>query len=459
MALLERTKLERSEKRAVERALMQMQTLVDGLPWSKESHHARTNLFFSCKPLPFWSLEYELVKILISVGSIKTALDYSLKLHLWEEVIHCYHLLELRHKAVEVIKEQMVKDGESPLLYCMLGDATDDPKNYEKAIELSNGKSVRAYRSLGGYYYERKDYEKTVEYLGKSLELNTFQLKTMLRHGYSALQLEKWDVAAQSYRNYCVHCSDNFEAWNNLANAYIKKGQKPRAWKVLQEAVKCDYDNWKVWDNILVVSTDCAHFEEVIRAYHRILDLKDGKHIDCDVLSILVKAINENLPDNYERPSKSFKKAALVLFGRITAENNGEPRVWELYSQLVTAAETEEALNEEELFKAAQFMSKATATFMQKDKNWHKSSEKIIEGLRLAINYMSSCICTAKRTSNKTQSIQQMASAKMTVKSMISKIKQNQDEESMKPEVKEIFDETIQGLETLVSKIEELKQG
>ena len=64
------------------------------------------------------------------------------------------------------------------------------------------------YRSLGGYYYERKDYEKTVEYLGKSLELNTFQLKTMLRHGYSAMQLEKWDVAAQSYRDYCVHQTD-----------------------------------------------------------------------------------------------------------------------------------------------------------------------------------------------------------------------------------------------------------
>ena len=38
----------------------------------------------------------------------------------------------------------------------------------------------------------------------------------------------------------------NFEVWNNLSNAYIKMGQKARAWKVLQEAVKCDYDNWKV---------------------------------------------------------------------------------------------------------------------------------------------------------------------------------------------------------------------
>ena len=118
--------------------------------------------------------------------------------------------------------------------------------------------------------------------------------------------------------------------------------------------------------------------------------MKNGKHIDCEVLSILVKAIDENLLDNYERPCKSFKKAALALFGRITAENNGESRVWQLYSQLVTAAETEVDLNEEELFKAAQLMQKATATFMQSEKNWHKSSAKITEGLKLAVNYMTS---------------------------------------------------------------------
>ena len=118
--------------------------------------------------------------------------------------------------------------------------------------------------------------------------------------------------------------------------------------------------------------------------------MKNGKHIDCEVLSILVKAIDENLLDNYERPCKSFKKTALALFGRLTAENNGESRVWQLYSQLVTAAETEVDLNEEELFKAAQFMQKATATFMQSEKNWHKSSAKIIEGLKLAVNYMTS---------------------------------------------------------------------
>ncbi len=60
-----------------------------------------------------------------------------------------------------------------------------------------------------------------------------------------------------------INFLQNFEAWNNLSNSYIKLGQKARAWKVLQEAVKCDYDNWKIWDNLMVVSTDCAEFEEV----------------------------------------------------------------------------------------------------------------------------------------------------------------------------------------------------
>ena len=130
----------------------------------------------------------------------------------------------------------------------------------------------------------------------------------------------------------CFSSFQNFEAWNNLANAYINQGQKPRAWKVLQEAAKCDYDNWKVWDNIMVVSTDCAHFEEIIRAYHRILDIKNAKHVDADVLKILVHAITNDLKDNYDRSSKIFKKSAKELFGRLTSENSTESILWELYA-------------------------------------------------------------------------------------------------------------------------------
>ena len=52
----------------------------------------------------------------------------------------------------------------------------------------------------------------------------------------------------------------------------------------------------------MVVSTDLAHFSDVIKAYHRILDLKE-RHVDAEVLRILATAIKDDLPDNADQPS------------------------------------------------------------------------------------------------------------------------------------------------------------
>ena len=85
------------------------------------------------------------------------------------------------------------------------------------------------------------------------------------------MEVEDWEAAAKAYRRYCALNSEvskivfiyiyinsyfnkyiivklqSFEAWNNLAKCYAKLGQKSRAWSALQEAVKCQYETWKVW--------------------------------------------------------------------------------------------------------------------------------------------------------------------------------------------------------------------
>merc|ERR1719412_1913575 len=206
----------------------------------------------------------------------------------------------------------------------------------------------------------------------------------------------------------------------------------------------------------MIVSTDCAHFEEVIRAYHRVLDLKNGKHIDLEVLDILVNAIKRNLNDNYGRPCKMFKKSAKELFGRLTAENNFESKLWELYAELMTSQENDENVTENDLFKAGQYMQKATATYMQSNKDWYKSSSSIKNGLELSSKYAETCLNVASITDNKNQSIQQMASAKLTIKSIISKVKQNEMEDSTK-EVHETFQVAEINLNRLIQEIERLK--
>ena len=62
---------------------------------------------------------------------------------------------------------------------------------------------------------------------------------------------------------------------------------RPRAFLTLQEALKCDFENWKIWENYLLVGTDIGEFEEVMRAYHRLLDIRK-KHEDAQVKKLLL---------------------------------------------------------------------------------------------------------------------------------------------------------------------------
>jgi len=57
----------------------------------------------------------------------------------------------------------------------------------------------------------------------------------------------------------------------------------------------------------------------VIRAYHRLIDLKD-KYSDPEVLGILVKAVKNDISDAHGVSARNLRPKLLELCGRITSK-------------------------------------------------------------------------------------------------------------------------------------------
>lgn len=413
-ALLYRSKLESNERRTVERSLTQIQTLVDSINSPMPAAIGRLNMIYASFLPSRWRIEADMAGILVSLGAVQSALDVYIRLKMWEEIVACYNLLRLRHKAAEIIRQEMEKK-ETVKLWCLLGDATDDISCYEKAWKLSNEKSSIAQRHWGLYYFNRKKYADSIPHLEKSLSLNSLQVSLWFRLGYAALEEGQWELCATAYRRYCSLEPESFEAWNNLAKAYIKTGQKARAYRALQEAVKCNYENWKVWDNLMAVSTDCADFEEVIRCYHRILDLSE-KHVDTEVLKILTNAIVKNLSDNEGNPTNRHRKKALELFGRLTSQVFNNSTLWQLYAQLTASIEQQTA---DTRAKTIQYLQKAYRAAVQG--SWEQSMESCKIVVELCSDLADACVVCAQNASS-TEARQMLSSARMSLKSAITKI-------------------------------------
>ncbi|KAK5642026.1 hypothetical protein RI129_008193 [Pyrocoelia pectoralis] len=327
VALLIRCKLESSHKRTIERCLLQCEEVVQCVRREEPQCFNRLTGIFSTHFPPMWKIEEQLAELMLNTGLVKASLDIYLKLQLWEEVIVCYTLLKMRHKATEIIKERL-EANPSVKLWCLLGDATDDINCYETAWELSRHCSSRAQRHWAEHLYYRKQYLNAIPHFEESLRINPLQVPLWLHYGFAALETENWQLAATAYKRYTMLEPGNFQAWNNLAKTYIKLGNKHAAHQALHDAIKCNFDNWKVWDNLMVVSVDVKAFSDVINAYHRILDVK-GKHVDAEVLQALVYHVTTSA----EEPNSLLRRAQELL-GRLTSVCPLEGILWDLYADL-----------------------------------------------------------------------------------------------------------------------------
>ncbi|CAH1955958.1 unnamed protein product [Acanthoscelides obtectus] len=381
VACLQRCKMESDNRRTIERCFSQCEEIINSMKRDSPHFLYRVQDAFATGLVPVWKVEAQYGDILLDIGLVKNALDVFLKIKLWEEVIVCYNLLKMKDKAANVIKEQLeVKP--TVKLWCLLGDATDDVSCYEKAWELSKRRSHRAQRHWGNYFFNKRQYEECIPHFEKSVSINPLQANVWFRLGFAASQVENWQKAATAYRRYTTLEPDGFEAWNNLAQAYIHLGNKRSAHQALLEAIRCNFDNWKVWENLMMVSCDVSHFSDVLRAYHMLLDLKPN-YSNVETLNILVYNVCNDLNDGEGQPSRRFLQKTRELIGRVVLQQPQSGDVWELYASVAPATPNGMHLR-------AQRLQRALKGYSRKQ-GWEKCKKATSDVVRVC-SKLSDCI-------------------------------------------------------------------
>ncbi|CAG8677117.1 721_t:CDS:1 [Ambispora leptoticha] len=335
MGLLLRSRLEKEKSRTVERSALQLQALVDQFPLESPNAQERIEYFYQILLPSKWDMEKELAGRFMSLGVIRSALEIFERLELWEEIINCYVMLEKENKAKEIIHERLNITPNSPKLYCILGDIEKDPKHWEHAWEISGNRYARAMRSLGGYWYKQQQYQKSIECYAKALKINPLFENSWFMQGCAAMHISDWDIAIQAFRRVISIDPENSEAWNNLASNFIKQGRKIDAFNAFQQALKQNYDSWKIWTNYMYTAIDIGEFSEAIRAMQRVVDLRWEKEkekcVDLEVLEIIVNSVTRGL-DNSDRLAPKVER---LLTETITSRLTTNQKIWHIFADFL----------------------------------------------------------------------------------------------------------------------------
>uniref|UniRef100_A0A671Q1W4 Tetratricopeptide repeat protein 27 n=1 Tax=Sinocyclocheilus anshuiensis TaxID=1608454 RepID=A0A671Q1W4_9TELE len=381
-----RTKLERGSSRRVERAMMQTQTLVDFFSERNCPVTERLKMFYTCRAPPLWDLQRQLASLLTDLGLTSSALLIYERLELWEDAVACLERMGQHGKAEEILRRELEKK-ETPSLYCLLGDVLKDLQYYDRAWELSKHRSARAQRSKALHHLRHKEFQQCVECFEHSLQINAMQLGVWFSLGCAYFALEGYEGAAKAFQR-CVGLEpDNSEAWNNLSTAASKK----LFFHFLSLAFSLI--------SYFAVCIDLGEFSEAIRAYHRLMDLKD-KFKDVEV----------SQPHSFSQVNPK-----LFLFAYISKRFSSDKMFnnisWNVFSGLWNQC------------KALQFLSKAhwcetQAAGWEKDMGNFRS---VVKGARDMANVSISC---SRSKRNPQEALQLLSSARLSLKSLVTKARQ-----------------------------------
>ncbi|KAG7400034.1 Tetratricopeptide repeat domain 27 [Phytophthora boehmeriae] len=391
--LLERAWLECESSKRRERAVLQMQALVDQhttrltitqntLASIADSAPARERMQFvySLAFPPRYALKRDLAERYFKLGVLGSAVEICEELEMWDDVVKCYQLLDKPMRAEKLVRERL-EIAPTPFMWVTLGDLTQDPAHYETSWTLSKQRFARAKRSLGRHYFEQGDPEAAIPHYKEAVRVGPMHTGAWFTLGALSMRVHYWDLAMRAFTRVVQLEPDNGEAWGNLGSIHLNNQRFAEAFAVLQEALKQKRHMWQMWENYALCAMETKRYGEAMYAMHQLLDMrtKHKRPVDSEMLAWLVEAIvypeslkkmqqeadaeagatenadsededeagqveedDDDLADLDEtaaatdatppRSDSNLKKQLAMLFGRVTSIVTNDAKVWQVYA-------------------------------------------------------------------------------------------------------------------------------
>ncbi|KAG1710844.1 hypothetical protein DVH05_013568 [Phytophthora capsici] len=391
--LLERAWLECESSKRRERAVLQMQALVDQhttrltitqntLESIADSAPARERMqyVYSLAFPPRYALKRDLAERYFKLGVLGSAVEICEELEMWDDVVKCYQLLDKPMRAEKLVRERL-EIAPTPFMWVTLGDLTQEPSHYETSWTLSKHRFARAKRSLGRFYFEKGDYDAAIPHYEDAVRVGPMHTGAWFTLGSIAMRVHRWALAMRAFTRVVQLEPDNGETWGNLGSIHLHNQRYAEAFAVLEEALKQKRHMWQMWENYALCAMETKRYGEAMYAMHQLLDMR-AKHkrpVDSEMLAWLVEAIvypeslkkmqqevdakagdipkadeeneeeeinelddDEDLAELDEataatdstppRSDSHYKKQLAMLFGRVTSIVTNDAKVWQVYA-------------------------------------------------------------------------------------------------------------------------------
>lgn len=285
-SLLERSWLEFERRKTMDRAMLQIQALIDQhttkLTLMQSTYQSvedsapvqdRMRYLYSIVYPAQYELKRDLAVRYLRCQVFVSALNYFRELEMWDEVVTCYQLMDKPHRAELVVREQL-KHGETPYMLTSLADLTRKEEYYVQAWELSKGRYPRAMRTLGKICYDRGDYLNAIAHLDDALAVHPLVATAWYLKGLACMRIEKYDLAIDAFVRCVQQDMEIGEAWANIGAINMRLRAFPKAYEALTEALRHKRDNWRILENLMSVALALGKWRDVVRYMNNLLDLK-----------------------------------------------------------------------------------------------------------------------------------------------------------------------------------------